>query len=248
MGKTDFPILTGMSDSTHSYFSIIAAFRSTSGDMAGLADMINAVKAGACADTSLLGTFTENHDQPRFGALTPDMALAKNVIVATMLSDGIPVIYNGQEQHYQAYGGQSTPYNREAIWLSGYNEDAELFVATQRLNAARKNAISDDSTYLTYQAYPIYQDGSTVATRKGKMVTVLTNAGADGSAYTLDLDSGYDAGTQVTELLSCTTITTSDGGTLAVPMDAGQPKVFYPTTDAGSVCSSASRKVQKWSA
>ena len=98
------------------------------------------------------------------------MALAKNVVSFTMLTDGIPVIYQGQEQHYNALGGSSTPYNREAIWLSGYNEEADLYVLLQMLNAARANAANQDSTYLTYQNYPIYTDSNVIAMRKGDMV------------------------------------------------------------------------------
>ena len=82
-----------------------------------------------CSDVTVLGSFTENQDQPRFGYLTGDMALAANIISYTLLGDGIPIIYEGQEQHYQAYGSTAAaaggvPYNREAIWRSGYNTSA----------------------------------------------------------------------------------------------------------------------------
>lgn len=44
-----------------------------------------------CNDTSILGSFSENHDQPRFANKTNDMALAKNMLAYTILSDGIPI-------------------------------------------------------------------------------------------------------------------------------------------------------------
>jgi Alpha amylase, catalytic domain len=69
------------------YFRLIDAF--TKGDMKGLSDMISDVDKG-CTDTSVLGTFAENHDLPRFASLVPDMALAKNAIAFTILADGIP--------------------------------------------------------------------------------------------------------------------------------------------------------------
>lgn len=69
------------------YFRLIDAF--TKGDMQGLSDMISDVDKG-CTDTSVLGTFAENHDLPRFASLVPDMALAKNAIAFTILADGIP--------------------------------------------------------------------------------------------------------------------------------------------------------------
>jgi alpha-amylase len=69
------------------YFPLIKAF--TAGNMKALSDMINDVDKG-CNDTSVLGTFAENHDLPRFASLVDDMALAKNAIAFTILADGIP--------------------------------------------------------------------------------------------------------------------------------------------------------------
>jgi alpha-amylase len=44
----------------------------------------------ACNDTTALGNFAENHDQPRFAAAITDMALAKNAMTYVILADGIP--------------------------------------------------------------------------------------------------------------------------------------------------------------
>jgi len=225
------------------YFPLVAAFSSTSGSMSNLASMINTVK-GSCSDMSVLGSFSENHDQPRFASITGDMAAARNVIAYTMLADGIPIIYEGQEQHYNALGGSSDPYNREAIWTSGYDTSAPLYELVTTLNKIRKQAISDDSTYIAYNNYPIYTDTTTIAMRKGKMVTVLSNKGASGASYTQSIASGYSSGTQVTELLTCTTLTADSSGNLAVPMASGQPRVYYPTASLGNsgLCSSSTKR------
>lgn len=50
-----------------SYYPLRRAFQSTSGSMSELADMINTVKS-TCADSTLLGNFIENHDNPRFAS------------------------------------------------------------------------------------------------------------------------------------------------------------------------------------
>lgn len=63
-------------------------------------------------------------------------------------SDGIPIIYAGQEQHYS---GGSDPYNREATWLSGYSTTAELYEYIATTNQIRSLAISLDSSYVTSQ-------------------------------------------------------------------------------------------------
>ncbi|CZT25496.1 related to alpha-amylase [Ramularia collo-cygni] len=216
------------------YQPLVEAFSGT-GTIAALADAVSVLKAGSCKDTSVLGTFSENHDQPRFAQRTGDWALAKNVIAFTMLTDGIPIIYQGQEQHYNSVGGVSYPWNREALWFSGYNTNAELYLFIKSMNAIRKNAISDDTTYLTYQNYPVYTDTSTIAMRKGAMLTVLSTLGESGANSTLSVpESGYDDGVQVTELLTCNTLTSATG-TLAVPMSNGLPRIYYPTVGlAGS--------------
>jgi alpha-amylase len=50
-----------------SYYPLLDAFKSTSGSISDLYSMINTMKT-ACADTTLLGTFIENHDNPRFAS------------------------------------------------------------------------------------------------------------------------------------------------------------------------------------
>lgn len=76
------------------------------------------------------------------------MSLAKNVATFTIMSDGIPIIYAGQEQHYN---GGSDPYNREATWLSGYNTDSELYKVIAQANAIRNKAIYQAEDYITYK-------------------------------------------------------------------------------------------------
>lgn len=133
--------------------------------------MINTVKS-KCSDSTLLGNFIENHDNPRFASYvltfqannyaseclltissyTDDMALAKNVAAFTIMADGIPIIYAGQEQHYN---GGSDPYNREAVWLSGYNTDSALYKLIAKANAIRSHAINHDDRYLSYKVSTI---------------------------------------------------------------------------------------------
>jgi alpha-amylase len=162
---------------------------------------------------------------------TNDTSLAKNAAAFTILSDGIPIIYAGQEQHYS---GGADPANREAVWLSGYSTTSELYKLIARTNAIRNHAISRDPAYVTYKNNPIYTDPSTIAMRKGadgaQVVTVLSNLGASGRSYTLSLSgTGYAAGQQLTEVYSCVSVTVNSDGKVPVPMANGLPRVFYPT-------------------
>lgn len=208
------------------FFPLTAAFQSTGGNMGNLVNEINQVKS-TCKDSTLLGSFVENQDNPRFPSLTGDISLAKNVIAFTLLADGVPILYNGQEQHY---AGGNDPANREAIWLSGYNTRAPLYIHVAALNQVRNQAIYKSADYLTYQNYPIYSDSSTIAMRKGangnQIITVLTNLGSNGATYSLSLgNTGYSAGEDLVEVLSCQSITVDGNGNVPVSMGGGLPKV-----------------------
>ena len=155
------------------------------------------------------------------------MSLAQNVIAFSLLADGVPIIYAGQEQHY---AGGATPSNREATWLSGYNTQAPLYTHVAKLNQIRARAIAQNDTYLTYQNYPVYTDTSTLAMRKGfdgnQIITVLSNLGAQGANYTLQLgNTGYDAGSTVVDILACQDATVDGSGVLPVEMGQGLPRV-----------------------
>jgi len=183
---------------------------------------------------------SENHDVVRFASLTSDLSLAKNTIAFTILQDGIPIIYAGQEQHYS---GGEVPYDREATWLSGYNTDAELYKWTAAVNQIRNQASYRDPAYLTYQAYATYFDSSTLVLRKSSMISVFSNQGTSGSSYTLTLptaETGFTASQALIEVMSCTAYTTDSSGNLAVAMASGLPKVFYPLDQltGSAVCTS----------
>ncbi|KAF4633064.1 hypothetical protein G7Y89_g5062 [Cudoniella acicularis] len=198
------------------YFWITQAFESTTGSISNLVNGINTMKS-TCSDTTLLGSFLENHDNARFPSLTSDMSLTKNAIAFTVLADGIPIIYEGQEQHYS--GGGANNANREAIWLSGYNTSSPLYTFITALNKLRTHALTLDTTYTTYKAYPIYSDTTTISMRKGSIVSVFSNLGAAGSSYTLTLtaaETGFTANEELVEVLGCTVVAVDASGGLGV--------------------------------
>lgn len=223
------------------YNEIQTGFHNSSGNLFALAEAVLEVQK-ACKDPTLLGSFMENHDNPRFPNATADITLAANAIAFTMLADGIPIIYQGQEQHYT--GGQD-PANREAIWLSSYNTDAELYKLITTLNRARTNAVQMDDAYLTTLQEPIYADANTLVMRKGSdgsaVIAVLSNLGSQGQNYTLDVNglyTGYPANTSLTDVVSCCTVTVGENGNIAVPMASGAPRVLYATDKLNGLCSS----------
>ncbi|KAE8382485.1 glycoside hydrolase superfamily [Aspergillus bertholletiae] len=210
------------------YYSLLKAF--TQGNTSALANQVELMK-NSCDDVTALVSFSENHDVARFASMVHDMALAKNVLTFTMLFDGVPMIYQGQEQHLD---GPGTPDNREAIWLSKYNTDAELYKLVAKLNAIRKHAYKLDPNYVNLQTYPIYRGGSELAFRKGvegrQVVMLLSNQGTNSSAYDLNIPVSYNGGTEIVDILNCVNYTVDAQSLLVVPMDKGEPRVFFPTS------------------
>ncbi|CAG8089704.1 unnamed protein product [Penicillium olsonii] len=213
------------------YYPLLNAFKSSSGSISDLYNMVNTV-ASDCADPTLLGNFIENHDNPRFPSYTSDFSQAKNVISFLFLSDGIPIIYSGQEQHYD---GAEDPANREALWFSGYSTTAELYKWIATTNKIRQLATSADSSYITSKNSPFYQDSNTIAMKKGSVITILSNKGASGSSYTLSLGgSGYSSGTKLMELYTCTSLTVDSNGNVPVPMISGLPRALIQASSIGN--------------
>lgn len=211
------------------YFPLIRAFQNSSSSLDDFASAFQLTQSSS-VDPTLLGTFSENHDSPRFASLTPDLGLAKNVLAFTLLTDGIPIVYQGQEQHFAGVGGGNSPYNREALWLSGYDTSAPLYQHTATLNAARKLALNHDASYSTARTRVAYHDSQHIALAKGDMWAVLTNVGGGSSDnYKLTVE-GAQPGWWYTDLLSCVVLVADESGNMAVPMAAGAPRVLYPTS------------------
>lgn len=147
-----------------------------------------------------------------------------------MLNDGIPIIYQGQEQHLN---GGASPACREAVWLTGYDTTFWGYEFVTRVNKIRRQAINTDSEYVTTHAYAIYSDSSAIAMRKGnenrQVVAVFQNNGADSADYSIDLYTAYESGVDVTEILTCTNQTVDDEGKLTVELKAGLPAIFFPS-------------------
>ncbi|KAH7171371.1 alpha-amylase [Dactylonectria macrodidyma] len=223
------------------YYWLKRAFGSTSGDFSELAAGIEQVKNEA-VNSSLLGTFMENHDQDRFPTVTSDTALNKNAIAFTILQDGIPIIFQGQEQFYK--GNDQT--GRAAVWLSKFDTTTQWYRLIASLNQIRNQAIYKGSSYITYKAWLPYTDSSTIVMRKGfdgnQIISVLSKTGDSAATKTLSLSkavTGFTASQSVVDVLSCTTSTTDSSGNLSVTISQGKPLVFYPKSQltGSGICS-----------
>ena len=146
-----------------------------------------------------------------------------------MLSDGIPTVYAGQEH---AFDGKGVPSNREAVWTSNFDTSSEFYKFTALMNKMRRQAIKTNHDFVDYHAYPIYTDDSTIVVRKGfegrQIVSVLSNQGsAQMQDYNLTVATAYTPGGLVTEITQCKNYTINQYGQLIVPMQSGEPKIFF---------------------
>ncbi|KAG9089404.1 hypothetical protein FS749_001360 [Ceratobasidium sp. UAMH 11750] len=95
-----------------SWFAVTQAFASTTGNIALIAQNIPETQQHFKNGGISTGAFLENHDQPRFQSWTTDLSLTKNAMAYTFVTDGIPILYYGQEQ---GYTGGNEPASREAL-------------------------------------------------------------------------------------------------------------------------------------
>ena len=101
-----------------------------------LYDMVTSLKS-AFHDAGALGTFAENHDQPRWLLGNKDWNTYQNALSAVMMLPGVPIAYYGTEQGMA--GAQSDNDKRQPLWShGGYNTGAPLYQWTTRLVGARK--------------------------------------------------------------------------------------------------------------
>src|SRR3569833_248332 len=207
------------------------AFESSTATMTELASGLSNLKSKT-SKTNFLGSFLENYDQPRMPAWTSqsgDYALVKNAVAFTMLMDGIPIDYQGQEQHFS---GGTVPNNREALWTSGYNTISELYQLILMLNQLRSAAIAWNSGYVTTQAVSWLSDSHTIAMRKGapgsQVVSVYNNYGSSGGGQAVTLaasSTDFGAGKRIADVVACVAYTTDSSGNLSLSQST-LPKIL----------------------
>lgn len=212
------------------FYSLTYFFNNTATTSTNLINLLQDMQT-SCTDVNLLAPFSENHDQPRFANYTPSLALASNVLAFTLLADGIPIVYSGQEQHLS---GGNDPYNREAIWLTGH-KPTSLTALIATLNRLRKYAIQLSTKYTTDKSAIIASDDHTLTVRKGEsgaqIVAVYSNLGepqgGGSSKVTVPASSGFVANSAVMEMVGCKRSVVGAGGVLETEIEGGMPAVFF---------------------
>ncbi|GMH39594.1 hypothetical protein BSKO_07492 [Bryopsis sp. KO-2023] len=122
-------------------------------------------------DVRVLGTFVDNHDNPRFLHDQKDEALYRNALAFVLLGEGIPIVYYGTEQ---GFAGGEDPENREPLWVSKYSRQSKLFKFIAALNKHRKKSKVWESEHVE-----LYVDNACYVFSRGSTIVGLTNVGAE---------------------------------------------------------------------
>ncbi|KAF8858733.1 glycoside hydrolase [Acephala macrosclerotiorum] len=185
------------------YYQATEFFSNTSATSLNFVNGVNAMNC-QCKDITLLRSFSENHDQPRFAYYTSDLVLARYILVFTMLQDGIPI---------RKLSSSFLPH------LLGM----PLYKLTEQMNAIRSLAIAKCSDYLRWNTKSCIQMHIMLLLGRGRVVTVY-----DLTGLLRRPTWGFPAGLAVVDVLSCRNITVDASGGLAAEFVGGLPMVYYP--------------------
>ncbi|KAG2041437.1 glycoside hydrolase family 13 protein [Suillus americanus] len=187
-------------------------------------DMI-AQEAAKFKDPTLLGNFIENQDVPRWANISVDPQTLYNAMVFNFMTDGIPIVYYGQEQ---GFSGNSDPYNREAMWPSKYTNTTTYQLMTT-LNQFR-NFLVNNTQWATTPTQVLTTSPYGIATLKGDCVSIMTNIGSPPQNISIPVYTPYLASTSLTNILTCQQWPVGSNGTIDAQYSlGGVPLVLYPT-------------------
>ncbi|KFY52584.1 hypothetical protein V496_08335 [Pseudogymnoascus sp. VKM F-4515 (FW-2607)] len=216
------------------WYALIESFMG--GDFSRLSTMMS-TEASLFTDVNALANFLDNHDQPRFASREGnDVVRDRNAATFLMFASGIPVVYYGFEHRFS---GAADPDNREALWPSGYNTDAELYKHIALLHQIRDLAsdIGGKADYFAWGAEAVGTSSQYLAMKRGPVLVVVSNVGGQGTTEGFSVPaSQFDSGDVVVDLLTCTTATVGDGGAFESAANNGESRVWIRTQDKGSYC------------
>lgn len=199
------------------YYPLNRFFQQT-GSSQDLVDMHNEISS-KFPDPSALGTFLDNHDNARFLNQKNDKSLLKNALAYVILARGIPIIYYGTEQ---GYGGGSDPANREDLWRTGFNTNADLYKAISRLSRARSavGGLADNDHKHLYVADTAY-----AWSRAGGDLVVLTSNSGQGSSKQYCFGTGHN-NKSWNNVFGAGSVTSNGSGQVCVTTSNGEPVVL----------------------
>lgn len=199
------PLLDGILN-----YPLFNALRNTFQRGQGMDQLKQTVQAisSAFADAGALGTFAENHDQPRWLLGNGDWTLYRNGLTCVMMLPGVPIAYYGTEQGMA--GGQSDNDKRQPLWShGGYDTTAPLYQWTSRLVKARKAMLSSltdaDIDVISHFGTP-NNDDRVLSFMRGPALTVVTNIGSGKGDISAQISTSWKTGLRVCDVLQSSSV------------------------------------------
>ncbi|EIW73436.1 hypothetical protein TREMEDRAFT_73072 [Tremella mesenterica DSM 1558] len=186
-----------------------------------------------CPDPTATSVFLDNQDLARVFSFTSDSQRAFNMITGMMLTAGFPTVYYGTEQELNQ--GKYDPFNREALWQTGYSTTTATYKNFALLNTIRKHLGRKSASFWTTATHVIATQTQDIAWTRPGCLVVLTNRGASGTGTWTVKNTGLGNSQNVIDLLSCATAKTGADGSLVIVWKNGQPYIWVTlSTAAGS--------------
>lgn len=193
-------------------------------NMSALTDMIAQIKDKS-TDPTLLGNFLEDHDVPRWTNISVDPQSLWNAMIFSFMSDGIPIVYYGQEQ---GFSGNADPWNREPLWPSNY-ANTTTYNLISKLNQLRNHLINSTADWVTTQVEVLSQTDQGIAFSKGDVVTILTNIGSPPQNVSIAAKTPLSSSVATTDILTCKQYAVGSGGTIEIQYSqGGVPVILVP--------------------
>uniref|UniRef100_UPI001262AC45 Alpha-amylase n=1 Tax=Rhizomucor pusillus TaxID=4840 RepID=UPI001262AC45 len=198
------------------YYALNDVFVSKSKGFSRISEMLGSNR-NAFEDTSVLTTFVDNHDNPRFLNSQSDKALFKNALTYVLLGEGIPIVYYGSEQ---GFSGGADPANREVLWTTNYDTSSDLYQFIKTVNSVRMK--SNKAVYMD-----IYVGDNAYAFKHGDALVVLNNYGSGSTnQVSFSVSGKFDSGASLMDIVSNITTTVSSDGTVTFNLKDGLPAIF----------------------
>jgi len=193
-------------------------------NMSAVTDTLTQLQA-QMHDPTVLGNFLENQDIPRWSTISADPQSMYNAMTWTFMSDGIPIVYYGQEQYLK---GDADPDNRGPLWTSGYTKTT-AYNYTAILNQLRNHLVNSTDWATTPTKVLSTQANGTVI-MKGDVVTILTNIGSPPLNSSVYAFTPWASSSSSFDIFTCTQYAIGSNGSVEVAYSkpGGRPVVLVP--------------------
>ncbi|KZT44175.1 glycoside hydrolase family 13 protein [Sistotremastrum suecicum HHB10207 ss-3] len=207
------------------YDALVQAFQIPGpGNMTGLVEVMKQSQQ-SYRDVTVLGNFLENQDNPRWTNISVDPQSMYNAITYNFMSDGIPIVYYGQEQRLN---GNNDPWNRGPLWPTGYVNSSTYQLITT-LNTFR-NFLVNTTDWATSNTSVLTIGPNELAIMKGSVISVLTNVGSPPQNSSIAVYTPYPQSAALLDIFTCVQYAVGSNGAVEVSYaSGGQAVVLIPS-------------------